>query len=260
MKKLFLLALTCSLFAVGTANAQTETYYGGQKGSFAITIGADPIIDFVGNMFNGTTDNSLSGIGASLAGKYFLSDKFAVTAGIGFNNNKFKSFKYENPEDEDYEEVTSKDTRGNREFSIDLGGQYYFRSGKRLQPFAGASIFYGRKNSFTSSKDLEAEWEEDGAEIKQYDASYKKSSPTNSFGFMANLGIEYFFVKNISISAALDLGVVTSTNKEVSKYKTDDRDVPNDFIEQQNYSKKNNKTTHFGTGLMNGNIAFNFYF
>ena len=36
MKKTFIAALLCGLFATGTVNAQTETYYGAQKGGFSI--------------------------------------------------------------------------------------------------------------------------------------------------------------------------------------------------------------------------------
>ena len=103
MKKSFIVALACSFFAVGAVNAQTETYYGGKNGSFALSIGADPVIDFVGNMFNSSTDNYLNGLGGTLAGKYYVSDKFAVAAELGIDNMKSTSFTY-NPEDEDYEE------------------------------------------------------------------------------------------------------------------------------------------------------------
>lgn len=260
MKKLFLLALVCSIFTVGTANAQEEKYYGGEKGSFAITVGADPVINFVGNMFNGTENNSLEGLGGTLAAKYLITDQFALKAGISFNNNKNVSFTF-NPEDVDYKELIGKDIQGNRTFGLNLGAQYNFRPGKRLQPFVGADLFYGRYNSYTTEKSYEAEYEDQwGDEINIYDEIYKESSPINTVGVVANLGVEFFFAKNFSISAALDLGLSSSTAKEVSKFKTDDRDYDNEYIETYNYKKKTNRYTRFATGLMNGNIAFNFYF
>lgn len=141
--------LICCAIAVSTANAQTENYFGPKKGDFAITIGAEPVINFVGNMFNGNTNNRLSGIGGSLAGKYFFGDRFAVTAGIGTKNSKSTSFNY-HPEDEDY--------------------------------------------------------------------------------------------------------------KSISKYDTDDRGVTNEEIDTNNYNKTTKKVTELATGIMNGNVAFNFYF
>lgn len=255
MKKLFLLALACSFFAVGTTNAQTETYYGGQKGSWAITVGADPVINFVGNMFNGTQDNSLGNLGATLAGKYFLSDKLAVTAGVTFDNWRDKQFTI-NPEDKDHKEVINTNTTGNRYFAINAGAQYYFRPGKRLQPFVSANISYGRTNNYTINKDYEYTVE---GEIQQYDTTTKTSSPANIFGCAANIGVEYFLGKNFSISGELGIGLETSTYKSVSKFDTETPEYPKEQIDAQNYKEKNERITSFGT-LMNGNIAFNFYF
>ena len=265
MKKLFLLVLTCSLFAVGTANAQSETYYGGKQGSFAITFGADPVIDFVGNMFNGTQDNKLSGLGATLAAKYYIGDQFAIKAGLGLNNEKFTSFTY-NPEDNDYKDVISKSTEGSRNFFINLGAQYNFRAGKRLQPFVGADLYYGRNNSeYEINKNFDARWETedyygDKETVRQYEETSKTLNPVNIFGFIANLGVEYFLGKNVSISAALDLGVYTYAYKEIKKFETDHPDATKEQIDAQNYKKKTGRGTQFATGLMNGNIAFNFYF
>ena len=261
MKKLFLLVLACSLFAVGTANAQSETYYGGKQGSFAITFGADPVIDFVGNMFNGTQNNKLSGLGATLAGKYYIGDQFAIKAGIGFDNEKSTSFKY-NPEDDEYKDLISKSTKGSRYFFLNLGAQYNFRAGKRLQPFIGADFYYGRKNSgYSIDEAFDAKWEDEHEiEYEQDDQYLKLASPKNLFGFIANLGVEYFLGKNVSVSAALDLGVYTYSKKEISKFDTDNRDYTKADIDAKNYKKKTGRETKFATGLMNGNIAFNFYF
>lgn len=53
MKKL-LLTLALGVFVSSTVCARkvSETYYGATKGGFAISFGADPVINFVGNMFN----------------------------------------------------------------------------------------------------------------------------------------------------------------------------------------------------------------
>ena len=262
MKKLFSLMLICSTFAVCTSNAQTgENYFGPKKGDFAITVGAEPVINFVGNMFNGNTDNSLSGIGGSLAGKYFFGDRFAITAGIGINNSKSTNLEY-HPKDEDYKEIIGKDTKGDKHFSLNLGTQYYFRPGKRVQPFIGANIYCGRiSENYNNSKEYDAEWyTSNNYKFEIYDAYSKTSTPVNTFGVLANLGIEIFIAKKVSISAAYDLGVQTSTYKSISKYDTDDRDVTNEQIDTKNYNKITKKETTFATGLMNGNIAFNFYF
>ncbi len=74
MKKTFIVALACGLFAAGTVNAQSETYYGSQKGGFSIGMNAAPVLDYVGNMFNASAENYLTNLGSELMGRYFVSD------------------------------------------------------------------------------------------------------------------------------------------------------------------------------------------
>ncbi|MBR4882373.1 MAG: hypothetical protein IKU18_00705 [Bacteroidales bacterium] len=254
MKKLFLFALACSLFAVGTANAQEENYYGPQKGSWAITVGADPVINFVGNMFNGTQRNTLA-LDGTLAGKYFVGDKFAVRAGVAIMNDKSNAFTY-NPEDKEYKEVVNTASEGYRFFAFTAGAQYYFRPGKRLQPFVSADLFYGRRNEFTLNKSVEYTKEDD---VAQYDGLEKTSSPVNTFGGAANVGIEFFLGKRVSLSGELGLNLSTYTSREVKKYESSDPDVTPEYIEEQNFNIKRSTSTNFGTSL-NSNISFNFYF
>ncbi len=264
MKKTLIMALACSFFAVN-ANAQSETYYGGEQGSFALSIDANPVINFVGNMFNGTQDNYLGNLGGTIAGKYFVGEKFAVVAELGINDYKNTEFYY-NPEDEDHKEVIGKNIEGNRSFSLGLGAMYYLRPGKRLQPFVGASVYYGRTNyNYCIEKTFEAEWEEEiypgrTEKFETYDGYNKQFSPVNTFAVMANIGVECFLKPNISLSATLDLGLSTSSHKEISKYDTDNGDVKKEEIESKNYSYKTHKSTYFATGLRGGKLAFNFYF
>lgn len=261
MKKEIAFALAFCFITSNGLNAQTksETHYGPEKGMFALSVGADPVIDFVGNMFNGSTDNSIKDLGLSFAGKYFTSDRFAITAGIEINNDKTKSFNYNGS---DYDDITYTETKGNKRFSLNVGTQYYFRTGKRFQPFIGANIYFGRKNDgYTIQKavDVEDYYVSGLGRLELGDTYYKRSTPTNEFGLVAKVGVEYFIGKRVSISGALDLGVQTKTNKIVSKL-TSENDLTEEQFEKRNYNYKKSRTTSFGTGLLNGNIAFNFYF
>ena len=78
MIKKCLLAVAAGLMVTGSAFAQ-DKYYGAKEGGFAISFGADPVINFVGNMFNGTQDQKFDGFkglnndlfnGATITGKY----------------------------------------------------------------------------------------------------------------------------------------------------------------------------------------------
>lgn len=214
MKKTLIMALACSFFAVN-ANAQSETYYGSEKGGFAIAINADPAINFVGNMFNGTQENYFEGLGTTIAGKYFMSNQFAVTAELDITGTKVTAFGYDDPEADD--EITSKTGTGDVAFSLGVGFQYMLRPGKRLQPFVGANVYYGRINQYTFIKMPEYKYE-DGT--KQKETTYKNGTPLNALGLQANVGIEYFLGKNVSISAALDFGIYSATMKEASEFET----------------------------------------
>ena len=117
-KKLSTLALGAIAFSTVNAQVYKETennyvpqrlvtvekYYGARQGGFAISFGADPVVNFIGNMFNGTTDQSFEGFkglgsdlfkGATISGKYMLKDDVAITLGLGFNNESTKNHIYD---------------------------------------------------------------------------------------------------------------------------------------------------------------------
>jgi hypothetical protein len=256
MKKTLLLALACSLFAAG-ANAQTEEkYYGGKQGSFAISFKAEPILNFAGNVLNGTLNNALDteDFAKAISAKYFFSDKTALTAQIELDNSTETGFDYSDVEEPT--EITGKASTATKNVEIRVGIQNYFRPGKRLQPFVGASVLYGRKNEIIKAEAFEFE----NDYMEQYEAILKTSAPMSTFGVTAALGAELFLGENISLSASLDLGVKVGTGKVVSEFDTDDRDVTNEEIDALNFNTKVGKNVSIATGQMKGNLSLSFYF
>lgn len=221
---------------------EEEKYYGARQGGFAISFGANPVIDFVGNMFNGTTKQSFEGFkglgtdlfsGATMTGKYMLRDNVALTLGLGFDNNKTTRHTYG---EEDKE--TQVKTDGNSRFMLMVGGQYLLRPGKRLQPLLGVNLAYGYSNLQYTHTDNKEEGTKD-TETK---------NPANTFGLLGNIGVEYYITKAISLSATVDLGVSkTWTNK-----KDDDG--------ENKYSHLESTECKVKTGQFGGNLAINFYF
>jgi hypothetical protein len=258
MKKTLLLALACSLFAAG-ANAQTEEkYYGGKQGSFAISFKAEPILNFAGNVLNGTLNNALDteDFAKAISAKYFFSDKTALTAQIELDNSTETGFDYSDVEEPT--EITGKASTATKNVEIRVGIQNYFRPGKRLQPFVGASILCGTENAIVKAESFE--FENKDLDYKQYESTLKTSAPMNTFGVAAALGAELFLSKNISISTSLDLGVKVGTGKVVSEFDTDDRDVTNEEIDALNFNTKVGKNVSIATGQMKGNLSLSFYF
>lgn len=254
MKKTFIAALACSLFAVNAASAQNETYYGGQKGSYSVSLDADPLFNYVGNMFNASTENYLFDVGSGLSGRYFVSDQWAV--GFGFSMDRFKNTLYIYDDVANPTVITDRDMEFSNYFHLGIGGEYIFRPGKRLQPFVGAYAIYGRINDGKAYKQIGFENEHD----KQYASTMKASEPTNIFGFDAFIGVEYFFSQNFSVSViAGGLTGYIYADKTVSKYKTD-AEMPKEQLDQLNYNEKIGSTAVLNTDRMVSNVALNFYF
>ena len=89
------------------------------------------------------------------------------------------------------------------------------------------------------------EKQDDRTEIN---ADYNHKVPVSTLGLIANLGVEFFLCKSISLSALLDLGLVGTYTRQ----KIDDWDG--------DYSYVTAKQTKFVTGKMGGNLVINFYF
>lgn len=254
MKKSFytvtlLFALTVFFIAPVHAKRHSEStmpktiYYGGHKGDFAMSFSVLPVINFIGNMFNGTTSQYFTGFssvtpslfsGSALSGKYFITDKLNVTVGAGFNNTSNKAHTY----DDSNEVKESVKTTGNKEIMFLVGTHYLLRPGKRLQPIIGANLVYAYAN-----KNFEKYDDKDDA-----DADYNSKHPSNTFGLIANLGIEFYLSKSISLSALLDLGLINTTSR-ISYHDS-----------EEDYSYIQSSQTKFQTGKMGGNLALNFYF
>ena len=300
MKKTFIMALACSLFAAG-ANAQTEEkYYGGEQGTFAFSINAEPVLNFAGNLLNGATYNSLdvNNLGKSIAAKFFVSDNLALKAGFSFNNTKTTSFTYFSKSDpstydpfknsdqiwidgeqEDYDyasyykdlekaeekneaPITKESVDAQRDMVLSVGAQYYIRPGKRLQPSVGADILLGRENSVYTTK----------SKLKD-ETITKTSTPKTYFGLIGNLGVEFFITEKMSLGTNLYFGLLSTSSKNISKYETNkeiwkyhnDGDDYDEYVAAENSSTKGDKELKIATGnvlaeKMGGTVSLNFYF
>ena len=268
MKKLFSLAMAFCLCAAVNAQAETEKYYGAEKGSFVVSIDAMPFVNYAGNFFGKTEANSLNldEISSEIAAKYFFTEKFALAAKLSVDNDKTVTPTYHSLYHV-YSDAIAKSTTKNRNLELTLGGQYYFRPGKRVQPFVGAGIFVGKNNTITVNEKYAYSFKHkdaDGNEVEykeEFTETSKNASPAFCFGLAANLGVEFFVTKNISLGTTLDLGVKTTSNKTVAKFESSDKETYTaEVLEPLNQTVKTGKNTEFATGLMGGNLSVNFYF
>ena len=154
MKKILMTLV--AVLATVSMNAQNEKWFGSREGGFALTFNANPVLNYVGNMFNGNTNNTIApfqGIdsdnlfgGTTITGKYFLQDNLAVVAGFGFNNNYNVVNNYADATD--LEKVTSYTRNSTTAFQALAGLEYRLQPGKRLQPIFGANLVYVHTNNW----------------------------------------------------------------------------------------------------------------
>lgn len=253
MKKIFMALAALAVFT--TANAQTqEKWYGSKEGGFAITFNANPVLNYVGNMFNGTQNNSVAPFegldsddlfgGTTITGKYFMKDNVAIVAGFGFNNRYNVINNYDNNSD-DIEKVRSFGRNTTTAFQVMGGIEYRLQPGKRLQPIFGVNLVYVHTNRWTFNKSTDGDT--DG------DYTYT-GAPANKLGVALTAGVEYFIIPQISLGANLDFGVAKTWTR------TSRDNKPEGEGAAKNYSRIETKNTFLRTGNYGANVSLNFYF
>lgn len=265
MKKIFMALAALAVFT--TANAQTqEKWYGSKEGGFAITFNANPVLNYVGNMFNGYqngnsvsefngVDNFVGGI--SLTGKYFLKDNLALDLGLSVNDNYNVTNTFDNSANADVEKVLSYGRRATTAFAAKVGAEYRLFPGKRLQPIFGAAVFYQHTNAWSFTKITDGA--DDGKTTYNNTNDNKaingvNGGATNAVGILVNVGVEYFIFPQISLGANIDLGIARRWTKETQEdeLNPDDKSV--------NYARVKSKNLNFSTQKAGANVTLNFYF
>jgi hypothetical protein len=209
-----------------------------ESGDWAISFDASPIFTYVGNAFNGSTNNYAPGVSwlntnQTIVGKYFLDDKTAIRAilRIGFANSKTKAsisdatvttapaYPATFPQVEDL--LTSKSS------FIGIGGGYEMRRGKtRLQGYYGGDAMLWISSSsynYTYGNKISATVSVNGNSTEFGDATYdnlrqdafgyngrvikEKFGTTFGFGVRGFIGAEYFIFPKIAIGAEYGWGV-----------------------------------------------------
>ena len=207
MKKIILTA--AAVFAFSFANAQDlkskkgENYLP-QSGDWAIGFNADGVFNYVGNAFNGNTDNSAPSVdfqkAGTFVGKRFTSDKTAqrVIANLAFGS-------------ETTEVGGAKTTDSGFDLTAGLGKEWR-RGSTRLQGFYGADLLLNI--SSTSEKMTATGYE-------------KKTTSGLGFGVGAQgfIGAEYFLFPKISIGAQYTYGALITIDGEGKTTETGEAEV-----------------------------------
>lgn len=289
MKIKILLASACMMLA-STAYVDAkkpEKNYLPEAGDVTIGINAVPFLNYLGNMFGKTQNNSINpaeigGVPAvpglnnptmSIFGKYFLTDQTALRLNVGVGINSTTQSNYvqddaavaEDPLSVDKVEDSYK--YRNSGMSVAVGYEWR-RGGKRLQGFWGgqAILAYSNSKHFFGYGNAITEVNQDPT---QYDDNNNWTFPTTqptldniggnsrllmqsdgrswTYGVGGFVGVEYYIAPKISIGCEMSLNLLWTTGSK--KYQKSERFNPdfNRVEENTRWTGKSDSGFRFGT-------------
>jgi hypothetical protein len=191
-----------------------------KKGDIAIGIDAIPYFNYLGNMFNGTSNNTLNLGSTTLFGKYYLEDNVAIRAAFSIDNyNNIQRAYIQDDQAVILDPLSNAQTEDSykqiqKEYSIDLAYQI-FRGYGRLRGFYGIHAgyeYYRYKTAHTYGNPITgtnqqptiyapfSSYDANGARELEYDGGISHSI----FGGILG-GIEYYFLPKICIGGEITL-------------------------------------------------------
>lgn len=211
MKKFLFIAFAVIALA---ANAQSEEgktkkQFETKAGQYAVSVNATPVLNYVGNIFNGETNNSLSNFsfinGFGIYGKKYLTDDKAIRAGLNLSLSSMKS----NVANIDSVAEGALESTRVSDNSIGIYGGLEYRKGTgRFQSFYGpmAMINFGAEKTKYNYNGTPS----------TYSSLYTGSQKTFEIGAGGFVGFEFFVTNNITLGteAAVSLNYAyTSATK-----------------------------------------------
>lgn len=279
MKKLFLSLAMASAVVIAT-NAQDMTSKKGvpilpEAGDWSIGFDATSLIQYFGNLANGSTNNNNSSLSPqesfTLVGLYVKDETTSYRAKlrIGFGGTTT-----ENLVDQDGSTATPTptvaDERKTSSMNITIGGGIQKNRGKgRLRGIYGAELgvmlgsgkteyTYGNAFSSTNQTPTSTDW----STMTPMSASARttENKAGSTFGLQINgfIGAEFFFAPKMSLSAEYGWGLMMSSTGEGEMTGEFWNATSNNV---QSSTVKTGKSSSFGIDVMNaGSIVFHCYF
>lgn len=287
MKK-FISFIAIGLIPFMGISAQSENgkNYLPEEGDIAIGINVKPVFKYVGNIFNGNTNNEMDYLGGepvttsefkntilpdvSIMGKYMLSEKWGVRANVGLMFGKDKEKRYVqddkgvllNPFDET--KLIDQRNISKNGLSLMLGTEYRMGS-ERIQGVFGAGVLFGvisekttyhYANAITSVNQQPSSAWPSGA----YRPLVVKSENGVLYGVTGSAGVEWFVMPKISLGAEVNLSLYGVNSGQ-------------QYTESEGYNSSTTKVetrtdltspgdgkVRFGTENLGGSLYMAFYF
>lgn len=291
MKNKFLSVLAALGIAASAVSAQDEpmTNKNGQAimptaGDIGLGFNAVPLLSFVGNTFNGNTNNTYAGTNRFVSnlnnnvifGKYMIADDAAIRMHlrIAGDRSSLNNSVYDDTKNSPDSLVSDKLVINNSLYV--LGGGYEMRRGKgRIRGIFGAEAFVGygrpdqRRYSYGNAFGLlnpaptSTDWDTQGGVNNENPMAERMVSRLGgsqfTIGVRPFIGVEYFFAPRISIGSEFGWGISYNRfGRATNTYEAFESSTGNVITRTE---KSNiNHVTAVDTDNFNGALFLMFYF
>ncbi len=290
MKRYILLLALCALPFAGVKAQEPEKVYLPEKGDIAIGIDVAPIFKYVGNLFNGSTDNTLDKLNGepvgtdvdglyidsvspdvSIMGKYMLTKDWALRANVGLmiRSNMINSYVADdaavqaNPYSED--KVVDKERQSNHGMSLMVGAEYH-KGKRRVQGIFGFGLLAGfnqQKSVYTYGNAITSVNQNPTSSTTMIGGYRPLSTKSNSnffIGVAGSVGIEWFVAPKIALGADVNLSLYYVFGGQQYTVSEGFNATLNRVEERTNITSPGNDTFRFGTDNLGGTLYVSFYF
>jgi hypothetical protein len=218
------LLIVCAFVGMGTfLNAQTTMVKNDkgqvvtpEAGDWALGADASPILGYIGNMFNGSTANSLSNAfvkNNAIFGKYFVDENTAYRGSLRISTISDKSAALTDTNTQAGSPEYISDVTKLTGFSFYLSGGIEKRRGHgRLQGYYGGELGLGFGAAAPNSK-VEYEMPLSATNPGTRTLSTKAGS-SFTVGLRGFVGVEYFLVPKLSLGAEFGWGLMFRTTAQ----------------------------------------------
>lgn len=225
-------------YKVGKSKA-TQGEYLPQAGDIGIGFDATPFLDYLGNVANGTVNNSLGLGDHTLYFRYFLTDNSAVRVKLRINSDKDVDHEYvADDQARALDPLSQKELKDRRvskytETALNVGYQV-FRGPNRLRGFYGGDLGFGfenEKNSYEYGNKMSAlnASPSTGFGLAGSPRVLDEVVKSNSFvGLGVFTGAEYYFMPKACIG--VELGVTYYHTFEKQTNLTQEKMVISEYV------------------------------
>ena len=286
--------LSASVLTAQSRNDRKYTQYTPEAGEFGLTISANPITGFLGNLFNGTQGNNIGEVGGqpynpgldnplptvSIAGRYFLTNELAIRLNVGwmYSNDKNNYYAQDDAalaaDPFSRDKVIDSHTTNNSGGSFMVGAEYRLGRGRVQGIFGGGLMYafnyYREKFSYGNaiteinqfpSTGITGQNNPDipGFNTPRYLSKFN-GTPTHYAGIVGFVGVEWFFAPKVSLGAEVNIAAAynwtNGTYYTAEGYNT----ISGQVEEWTELLTPSSSGFDFGTKNIGANLSVNFYF